>query len=152
MNINQSQNIPQIQQIYQSNYQDISPLPQIDNMNLNQNISQSIPKPQKNMSQNYNSFKHNSNTNNPKITYIDHGANEDLHVLSVIITILKDSSYDDIYRVPQTSPEGRVAVFQINPPAIEYFLKKFADENFVFDEEFVNSNDKFVENISEIFI
>ena len=31
------------------------------------------------------------------------------------------------------------------------FLIRAADENFVFDEEFVNSNDKFVENISEIF-
>lgn len=89
---------------------------------------------------------------NPLIKYIDHGANQDLHVLSVIITILSEDSYDKIFtKIPQTSPEGRVAVFQINPYALRYFNKKFEDPNFIFEEEFVNNNNTFVENFSEIF-
>jgi hypothetical protein len=139
----------------QSLNQNMTPIQQISsNQYQNYCSNQQETKPDSMFSQSYvmqNKINF-SNENSPLITYINHGADENLHVLSVIITILKDSSYDEIYRViPQTSPEGRVAVFQINPLAIGYFLKKFNDENFTFDEEFKNSNSEFVENFTEIF-
>ncbi len=88
--------------------------------------------------------------NKPNIIKISTDIDENLHVVSVIITIVSGSSYDHLFReVEQKSPEGRVALFEINHKAIPYFISKFHNKEF--DSEFTQSNYEFVEKINEIF-
>ncbi len=75
---------------------------------------------------------------------------ENLHVVSVIITICSGHSYDNLFReVPQKAPEGRVALFEINENSIPYFIDKFNKKEF--DSDFSTINHNFVEKINEIF-
>jgi hypothetical protein len=96
-------------------------------------------------------YHHNiSEIDGPMIIEIPTGADENLHVVSVIITICGGSSYDDLFRsVKQSAPEGRVAVFQINEDAISYFVDKFKKKSY--SEDFINKRKDFIEKIEEIF-
>jgi len=81
---------------------------------------------------------------------ISTNSDDNLNVVSVIITITGGSSYDNLFRkVPQKAPTGRVAVYEIDERAIPYFIDKFNNKEY--DSEFTQKNYEFVEKINEIF-
>jgi len=62
--------------------------------------------------------------------------NSEKEVASVIVTICGDSSYDNIFRsIPQEAPDGRIAVYDLSPHAIEKLLNLMKSEKQDLDKE-----------------